>query len=104
MTIQFNTDNNISGSEEFRAPFIALIKHELNRFSNQITRVEVHLSIESSKKKGIKDKKCVLEARLEGRKPIAVTSKADSIEESIDGAINKLKNSLTTILGRLRKY
>lgn len=104
MIIQINTDKNISGTEEFRAPVIALISDELSRFSNQITRVEVHLSDENANKGGINDKKCVLEARLEGLKPVAVTNKADTVEQAIDGAIDKLKNSLTTILGRLKNY
>lgn len=104
MIIQINTDKNISGTEEFRAPIIALISDELNRFSNQITRVEVHLSDENANKGGINDKKCVLEARLEGLKPVAVTNKADTVELAIDGAIDKLKNSLTTMLGRLKNY
>ena len=104
MIVQINTDKNISGTEEFRTPVIALISDELNRFSNQITRVEVHLSDENANKGGINDKKCVLEARLEGMKPVAVTNKADTVELAIDGAIDKLKNSLTTILGRLKSY
>lgn len=103
MKIQINNDKNISGSEEFRAPIIASITDELSRFSRQITRVEVHLSDENSNKTGAKDKRCVLEARLKGIKPVAVTNQANSIERAIDGALEKLKKSLTTILGRLRE-
>jgi ribosome-associated translation inhibitor RaiA len=104
MKIQFNTDRHISGSEEQRAPMIALITEELSRFSSQISRVEVHLSDENSNKGGVNDKRCVLEARLEGFPPIAVTNKADSVEHALDGAIDKLINSLTTKLGRLKKH
>ena len=104
MTIQFNTDNNISVSEELRAPLISLISEELSRFSHQITRVEVHLSDENGAKEGLNDKRCMIEARLEGMKPIAVTNHANTHEQAVEGAIDKLKTSLDTILGRLRNH
>jgi ribosome-associated translation inhibitor RaiA len=104
MTIQFNTDNNIKGSEELRKPLIALISEELSRFSAQITRLEVHLSDEDGPKNGLNDKRCMLEARLEGRQPIAVTNHANDHEQAVSGAIDKLKTSLDTIFGRLRNH
>ncbi len=66
MTIQFNTDNNITGSEELQAPLNAAIEKSLGRFSSQITRLEVHLNDENSHKKGQNDKRCMLEARMAG--------------------------------------
>ncbi len=102
MIIQFNTDNNVSGSEAFKAPLIALIEDNLSRFSDQITRLEVHLSDENGDKNSLNDKRCMVEARLEGRQPIAVTDMADTKEQAVSGAIDKLKASLETILGRLR--
>jgi ribosome-associated translation inhibitor RaiA len=104
MTIQFNTDSNITGGEKLRGPLIALISEELSRFSHQITRVEVHLSDENGPKEGQNDKRCLIEARLEGLKPIAVTNNANTHEQAIEGAVEKLKTSLDTILGRLRNH
>jgi ribosome-associated translation inhibitor RaiA len=104
MTIQFNTDSNIKGSEELRAPLISLISEELSRFSHQITRVEVHLSDENGPKDGLNDKRCMIEVRLEGMKPIAVTNHANTHEQAVEGAVDKLKTSLDTILGRLRNH
>ena len=104
MTIQFNTDHNINGSEAVRAPFIALISEELNRFSDHITRVEVHLSDENGNKAGPNDKRCLLEARVEGMNPIAVTNNANTHEQAVTGAIDKLKGSLDKILGRISNY
>lgn len=104
MTIQFNTDNNITGSEELRAPLTAIISEALSRFSDQITRLEVHLTDENSHKSGQNDKRCMLEARLEGMKPIAVTNNAGTHEQAVKGAVDKLKTSLDTVLGRLRNY
>jgi hypothetical protein len=46
----------------------------------------------------------MIEARLEGMKPIAVTNHANTNEQAVEGAIEKLKTSLVTILGRLRNH
>ena len=104
MTIQFNTDKNITGSEELRAPLIELISMELDRFSEHITRLEVHLSDENGYKDGPNDIRCLLEARLEGRQPIAVTNNANTHEQAVEGALEKLTTSLNTIVGRLRNH
>ena len=46
----------------------------------------------------------MLEARLEGMQPIAVTAHGDTIQEALKSALNKLKSSLDTTLGRLQKH
>ena len=104
MIIQFNTDNNIAGSERLNEYFTTTLSESLNRFSNQITRLEVHLTDENSNKEGQNDKRCMLEARLEGIQPIAVTSNADTIEQAVKGAVDKLKSSLDTVIGKLRNH
>jgi ribosome-associated translation inhibitor RaiA len=104
MTIQFNTDNKVTVSEELRAPLISSISEGLSRFSHQITRVEVHLSDENGDKEGLNDKRCMIEARLAGMKPIAVTNHGNTHEQAVEGAVEKLKTSLDTIIGRLRNY
>jgi ribosome-associated translation inhibitor RaiA len=104
MKIQFNTGRNIIGSDELRASLTSLISGELNRFKDHITRLEVHLSDEDSNKNGVNDKRCMIEARLEGMQPIAVTNHADSHELAVTGAVDKLKSSIDTIEGRLKNY
>lgn len=104
MNIQFNTGNNIEGSERLSDYFSTLIKEDLNRFDAQITRVEVHLSDQDSSKNGEDDKKCILEARLKNINPIAVTNHGNSHEEAIKGAIEKLKTSLNTVTGRISNH
>jgi len=104
MIIQINTDKNITGSDETSASIESTISEALNRFSGKISRLEVHLSDENSQKEGLSDKRCMLEARIEGMQPIAVTNQAGTMEQAIDGAIEKLKASLQTILGKLKTY
>lgn len=104
MTIQINTDNNLTVHETFEAELDSLLSEQLSRFSEHITRLEVHLSDENGSKNGLEDKRCMIEARLEGKQPIAVTDVADTYDNAVDGAIEKLKTSLETITGRLRAH
>lgn len=104
MTIQFNTDKNIEGHERLEAYVKTTVAEKLARFNNHITRVEVHLTDENGGKTGPKDKRCVLEARLENRQPIAVTSHSDTIEKAVNEAISKLKASLDTAYGKLKQH
>jgi ribosome-associated translation inhibitor RaiA len=104
MHIQVNTDNNIEGREEMAARVEAMVEDALSRFSDQITRVEVHLSDENSHKSGQNDKRCMMEARLENRRPTAVTHQAATLDQAISGAADKLKTVIESTLGRLRNY
>ena len=104
MTIQINSDNNITGTEGLSNFVESTVAETLKRFDNQITRVEVHLTDENSHKNGINDKRCMIEARVEGMQPIAVTAHGDTIHEALKGALGKLKSSLDTILGRLQNH
>ena len=102
MKIQINTDSNIAGDDQLRREVETLLRDALGRFSEKITRVEVHLSDENSDKKpGVDDMRCLLEARLAGLQPIAVSHEAATVEEAVDGAAEKLKHSLDSTLGRL---
>ena len=104
MQIQMNTDSNIEGREALVAQVSAVVEGALSRFSDHITRVEVHLSDVNSDKGGNDDKRCLMEARLEGRQPIAVTHEAATVDQAIDGAADKLKRFIESTLGRLRDH
>jgi len=101
MQIQINTDHNIEGREALAAHVQGVVESVLGRFGEQITRVEVHLSDQNGDKSGQDDKRCMMEARLEGRQPTAVTHSAGTVDEAVDGAADKLKRSLESTLGRL---
>lgn len=101
MIIQLNSDKNLVLHEEYRDKLNNLFADELSRFSEYITRLEVHLSDENGAKFGMKDKRCLLEARQEGRQPIAVSEVAETYDIAIARAVNKLEVSLSSIQGRL---
>ena len=101
MQIQINTDHNIEGHQALTDHISSVIENALSRFSDHITRVEVHLSDENSdKKSGIDDMRCMMEARLEGRQPIAVTYQATTLDQAVDGAADKLVHLIEKTLGR----
>ncbi|HEY7774704.1 MAG TPA: HPF/RaiA family ribosome-associated protein [Marinagarivorans sp.] len=104
MKIQFNTDANIHGTEALADEVSESIEHALDHYTSHITRVEVHISDESKGKSGPHDHRCMLEARLEGRQPVAVTDHAATLNQAVSGAAKKLAHRLETVVGRLQDH
>jgi ribosome-associated translation inhibitor RaiA len=103
MRIQVNTDRNISATSELIDSVSSKIEHTLERFNGDITRIEVHLSDENGHKQdGSADIRCLMEARLQGRQPVAVTHQAVTLDQAADGATEKLSRLISSTLGRLR--
>ena len=86
MQIQVNSDNHIQSSIRLEEWVRTTIESTLERYAEDLTRVEVHLSDENGDKPGPHDMRCQLEARPKGHQPISVTHKADNLELAIDGA------------------
>ncbi len=102
MQIQVNSDSNIEGREKLVAHVRGVVQSALSRFSDRITRVEVHLSDQNADKSGQDDKRCMIEARLRGRQPTAVTHTAATLDQAIDGAADRIQRSIESDLGRLQ--
>jgi hypothetical protein len=87
------------------ARLIAFVEGEVNRslkrFARRLTRVEVHLSDENSHKFGVLDKRCRVEARPAGHRPLAASNGASTVENALLGALTKLRNSMETVFGRI---
>ncbi|RTR32001.1 HPF/RaiA family ribosome-associated protein [Shewanella atlantica] len=104
MQIQVNTDKNISGREALAQSVEDVLRSDLSRFSDHITRIEVHLSDEnSSAKQGVTDKRCLLEVRLAGERPIAVSEQAETVGEAVGAASQQMVNMLETELVKRSK-
>lgn len=103
MIIQVNTDSSIENDAALTAHVQTVVEKALNRFSDKVTRVEVHLHDENAHKPGDHDKRCLLEVRLAGLQPQAVTHHADSTHNALAGASDKMKNLLDSLLGKLNK-
>ncbi len=104
MKIQVNTDHNTPGSESLNNFIDTVLQSELDHFSDHITRLEVHLADENAGKSGENDKRCMIEARIEHRQPVAVKAHANTYEESISEASDKMKSSLDTVFGKLNNH
>lgn len=95
MQIHVNTDNHIEGGAGLTSHVESVIEDALARFGERVTRVEVQFTDEnSSKKSGNTDKRCALEARLAGLQPLAVSHDAASVEQALNGALDKLEKTL----------
>jgi hypothetical protein len=104
MLVHTNTDRHIKGDERLSAHVEGLVSEALGRFSRQITRVEVHLSDENGAKGGADDIRCMMEARVEGRPPTAVTHQAATVAEALEGAAGRLARAVESTFGRLREF
>ena len=101
MQVQINTDRNSKGPEELAQKVESALVSSLDRFTDRITRLEVHLGDENSHKSGADDKRCMIEARLKKLQPIAATHLAPTIDLAVAGAAEKLKRALESTIGRL---
>lgn len=100
MQIQISTGPNTEVHDAMAAELKEVIASALERFSDNITRVEVHLADENGPKGGQDDIRCTLEARIAGRQPIAATHHADTIPLAVDGAADSLVSLIENTLGR----
>lgn len=102
MQVQVSTDNHIEGGEGLTRQVEALVEGTLGRFSGWVTRVEVQLSDESSSSKARdNDKRCVMEARPEGLRPLAVSHQGATLDQALKGCVKKLARLLDDTKGRL---
>jgi hypothetical protein len=101
MKIQINSDKQVKTDEAFGRAARESIGQALERFKDRVTRVEVHLSdINSASKPGLADKRCAIEARPAGEKPVSVVHTAATVEQAMRGATGKLKRLFTSRFGK----
>lgn len=104
MIIQLNADKILNVHETFGNKLEDIMSKKLQRFSEHITTLEIHITDENSIKTGPNDIKCILEAHLRGMQSLVVTEKANTLEQSVHKAIDRLKDSLDSIIGRSRDH
>lgn len=102
MHVQLNTDAHVQGADSLADWVQQELTQRLARHRDQITRIEVHLSDVNAQRAGGDDKRCVIEARLAGRPPMAVDHQAGKVADAVFGAADKLLRKLDTALGRVR--
>lgn len=102
MIILMNTDKTLSGDSETQEYFTSQVKESLKKYQSHISRIEIHLKDENGIKDGVDDVSCLIEARLNGRKPIAITSQADTKEHAFSAAVRKIEGAIGSVLGRIQ--
>ena len=101
MQIQVNSDHHITGDERMTEIVSGLVTDAVGHYADRITRVEVHLNDVNGAKHGERDKRAMMEARVAGLAPIAVTNEADNLELAMEGAADKLARAIERALGRI---
>lgn len=102
MQIQVNSGNQIDGSIRLEEWVRSTLESSLERYEDDLTRIEVHLRDDNGAKPGPHDKRCQMEARPKGHQPISVSHTATSLEQAVEGATTKLDHALDHLFGKLR--
>ncbi len=100
MRVQVNSDNTVSVDVRVKQFVKGEVERILENFADRVTRVEVHLSDVNKSKSGPGDKRCVVEVRPAGAKPLSTHATADAVPAAIVAALRKMKRSLTSYFGR----
>ncbi|MBC7699146.1 HPF/RaiA family ribosome-associated protein [Aquabacterium sp.] len=100
MHIEVNTTHQITSQETLKAEVADMVERSLNRFSDHVTTIEVHLDDENGAKGGHDDIRCTIEARLVGQQSIAVTGHAANVTLAANGASGKMARALDSAIGR----
>jgi hypothetical protein len=104
MQIQINADHHLESSEARDRWARGVVESSLGHLADHVTRVEAHLGDESAGKAGTPGRRCLMEARLAGRSPIAVTHHAETLDAAVNGAAHKLVRAIEHELGRAAKH
>ena len=100
MRIQVNSDKTINVDASLTGSSKDKSTSALDRFAEKLTRVEIHLSDIDNTKTGRPDKRCLIEVRPAGDRPLATSAIATTTESAVDRALGKMKRSLTTFFGK----
>lgn len=101
MQLKIRTDRTLNAHEEQVARFRIAIERALERFDDQVSRVDVHLSDENRNRNGQEDdKRCMIEADLGGRLLLVVSHHAPTLNQAVGGATDKISRLIEHRLGR----
>ena len=99
MQFQFNSDNRISGDAEVSGRVEALVLGKLERISDRLTRIEVHVG-DVNGPRGGDDIRCAVEIRPNGMRPLSATGEAATVEAAAASAADKVLSAFDRQIGR----
>jgi hypothetical protein len=104
MQIQINADHHLESSAARDQWARSVVESALGHLADHVTRVELHLAEENGGPGGTPDTRCLMEVRLNGRAPIAVTQHAPTLDAAVNGASHKLVRAVEHELGRAARH
>ena len=100
MKILVNSDKTINIDANLTRLVEGEVSRILGRFEKRLTRVEIHLSDVDNKKTGRADKRCLIEVRPAGDRPLSASAITTATESAVGEATRKMQRSLTTFFAR----
>jgi ribosome-associated translation inhibitor RaiA len=100
MQIRVHADEHIDSSEELTIRVEGVLQGSLDRYRDQVTLIEVHLSRRVPHHPGERDMCCRMEAHAGALKPLEVSHEAITLTEAIHAASAKLERAIHVALGR----
>lgn len=101
MLFQVNSDSSIEGHEALTDHVETTLRERFSRYSDRLTRVEVHLGDVNGDRGGANDKRCMIEVRLKGLAPVAVVHEAPTVDLAVGDAAAKVMSLLEKTFGKL---
>ncbi len=100
MIIQVNT-SSVQPSQAILDRVNKVVNRALRFAKDRVTRVEVYLRDVNGPRSGV-DKRCLIEARIGGLKPVMVEHASSDLYEAISAASSKLHRRVDRTLARRR--
>ena len=100
MKILVNSDSSIAMDAKLAKNIMGEAAEILDRFSDRLTRVEIHLTDIDRGKTGKVDKRCLVEVRAAKMKPLVASAQTREVTTSVSQAMAKISRALNTSLGK----
>ena len=104
MQVQFNSDSSVMGTENVAERIEAAVRTKIARFTERLTRLEIHVRDENGPKHGADDKACTIEARPAGGRAIGVTEHASTVDDAARKAAHTLAQRLERHFGKSDRH
>ncbi len=102
MQVRVNANHTIQTQASLENWAATTVRDALSRFAHDITSVEVHFSDENGERISPDQRRCMIEARLTGHAPVAVSDYAERLDDALRGATDKLKHAIEHALAKGR--
>lgn len=99
MQIQINP-GDVTVSDAMEEHIRTALDSAMRHVADRVTRIEVHLRDDASKKAGERDKRCTIEVRIAGMQPLAVEHQSDDLYDAIRQAAGKAQRAVEHKLDR----